>query len=184
MNDEIADLLFPHIDKTPDYYEKMYPKRDLAENAMVTRYGPSPTGSVHLGNLFSAFCDMIYARQSGGVFFLRIEDTDQKRAVEGGIDNITSVLKAFSINPTEGYGIGGDYGPYKQSERTEIYQTYVKDLIRRDLAYPCFMTEEEEKEIKEEQSILKQKIGIYGHYATDRNLSYEEIKENLDNGKS
>ncbi len=183
MNEKIADLLFPNIDKTPEYYEKMYPKRNLAADAMVTRYGPSPTGSVHLGNLFSAFCDMIYARQSKGVFFLRIEDTDQKRAVEGGIENITSVLKGFSINPNEGYSIGGDYGPYKQSERTEIYQTYVKDLIRRNLAYPCFMTEEEIKEIKEEQAILKVKIGLYGHYATDRDLSYDEIKEKLDNGE-
>ena len=183
MSKKIADLLFPNIDKTPDYYEKMYPERNLDDNAMVTRYGPSPTGSVHLGNLFSAFCDMVYARQSKGVFFLRIEDTDQKRAVEGGIDNITSILKSFAINPTEGYGIGGDYGPYIQSKRTEIYQTYVKDLIRRGLAYPCFMSEEEEQEIKEEQEVMKQKIGIYGHYATDRDLTYEEVKENLESGK-
>ncbi len=183
MSKKIADLLFPNIDKTPDYYEKMYPERNLDDNAMVTRYGPSPTGSVHLGNLFSAFCDMVYARQSKGVFFLRIEDTDQKRAVEGGIDNITSILKSFAINPTEGYGIGGDYGPYIQSKRTEIYQTYVKDLIRRGLAYPCFMSEEEQQEIKEEQEVMKQKIGIYGHYATDRDLTYEEVKENLESGK-
>ena len=183
MSKKIADLLFPNIDKTPDYYDKMYPERNLDDNAMVTRYGPSPTGSVHLGNLFSAFCDMVYARQSKGEFFLRIEDTDQKRAVEGGIDNITSILKSFAINPTEGYGIGGDYGPYIQSKRTEIYQTYVKDLIRRGLAYPCFMSEEEQQEIKEEQEVMKQKIGIYGHYATDRDLTYEEVKENLESGK-
>ncbi len=183
MNEKIADLLFPNIDKTPDYYENKYPERNLTGKEMITRYGPSPTGSVHLGNLFSAFCDMIYARQSGGEFYLRIEDTDQKRAVEGGIENITSVLKGFSINPTEGYSYGGNYGPYKQSERTEIYQTYVKDLIRRGLAYPCFLTEEEISQIREEQEILKIKIGIYGHYAADRDLSYEEIKEKIDNGE-
>src|SRR5574344_105405 len=124
--EELAELLFPNITKTREYYEKKYPERNLKEGAMVTRYGPSPTGSVHLGNLFSAFCDMVYARQSGGVFFLRIEDTDQKREIEGGILNITTVLNEFAITPREGYSYGGEYGPYIQSERTEIYQTYVK----------------------------------------------------------
>lgn len=180
---ELAELLFPNIDKTREYYEKMYPERNLPEGAMVTRYGPSPTGSVHLGNLFSAFCDMVYARQSNGVFFLRIEDTDQKRAVEGGIENITGVLKGFDITPTEGYGFDGSYGPYKQSERTEIYQTYVKDLIIKGLAYPCFMTEEEIAQIREEQEINKVQIGIYGMYAVDRDLSLEEIKEKLANNE-
>ena len=180
---ELAELLFPNITKTREEYEEMYPERDLAENAMVTRYGPSPTGSVHLGNLFSAFCDMVYAKQSKGVFFLRIEDTDQKRAVEGGIENITGVLKGFNITPTEGYSFGGEYGPYKQSERTEIYQTYVKDLIKQGFAYPCFMTEEEQNNIKEEQAINKTKIGIYGMYAVDRDLSLEEVKEKLANNE-
>lgn len=180
---ELAELLFPNIDKTREYYEKMYPERDLPEGAMVTRYGPSPTGSVHLGNLFSAFCDMVYARQSKGVFFLRIEDTDQKRAVEGGIENITSVLKGFDITPNEGYGFDGSYGPYQQSERTEIYQAYVKDLIIKGLAYPCFMTEEESAQIREEQEINKVQIGIYGMYAVDRDLSLEEIKEKLANNE-
>ena len=104
---ELAELLFPNIKKTREEYEEMYPERNLPAGAMVTRYGPSPTGSVHLGNLFSAFCDMVYARQSNGSFFLRIEDTDQKRAVEGGIENITGVLKGFDITPTEGYSFGG-----------------------------------------------------------------------------
>lgn len=179
---ELAELLFPNITKTREYYEEMYPERDLVDGAMVTRYGPSPTGSVHLGNLLSAFCDMIYARQSNGVFFLRIEDTDQKRMVEGGIENITGVLKGFNIIPNEGYSYGGKYGSYRQSERTEIYQTYVKDLIIKGLAYPCFMTEEEQNEIKEEQALLKTKIGIYGVYAVDRDLSLEEVKKHLDNG--
>lgn len=180
---ELAELLFPNIKHDRAYYENMYPERDLADGAMVTRYGPSPTGSVHLGNLFSAFCDMIYARQSNGVFFLRIEDTDQKRMVEGGIENITGVLKGFNILPTEGYSFGGNYGSYQQSKRTEIYQTYVKDLIENGLAYPCFMTEEEQNEIKEEQAINKMKIGIYGVYAVDRDLSLDEVKEHLNNNE-
>ncbi len=180
---QLAELLFPNIEKDRNYYEEKYPNRDLKEGTFVTRYGPSPTGSVHLGNLFSAFCDMIYARQTGGKFYLRIEDTDQKRAVEGGIDNITDVLNGFFILPNEGFSYGGEYGPYQQSMRTGIYQTYVKDLIKQGLAYPCFMTEEEIAEIREEQEISKIKIGIYGMYATDRDLSLAEIKEKLQNNE-
>ena len=176
---DLANILFPNLEKTKEDYENLYKPRELSEGVMVTRYGPSPTGSVHLGNLLSAFCDMIYARQSGGSFYLRIEDTDQKRAVEGGIENITSVLKGFKIIPNEGYGYGGEYGPYQQSKRTEIYQAYVKDLTQKGLAYPCFMSEEEQAQIKEEQALIKTKIGIYGVYAVDRDLSLEEIKEML-----
>lgn len=180
---ELANILFPNINHDCDYYEKMYPKRDLNDGAMVTRYGPSPTGSVHLGNLYSAFCDMVYARQSRGIFFLRIEDTDQKREVEGGIENIVSVLKGFNIAPTEGYSIGGDYGTYRQSERAEIYQTYVKELIKKGFAYPCFMKEDEIASIREEQEINKVRTGIYGIYAADRDLSLEEIKDKLEKGE-
>ena len=180
---ELAELLFPNITKTREDYEKMYPERDLPEGAMVTRYGPSPTGSVHLGNLLSAFADMVYAKQTNGSFYLRIEDTDQKRMIDGGIENITSVLHDFDILPNEGYSFDGNYGPYQQSKRTEIYQTYIKDLIKQGLAYPCFMTEEEQNNIKEEQSINKVKIGIYGLYAVDRDLSLEEVKEKLANGE-
>ena len=176
---ELAELLFPNIKNTIEYYENKYPERDLPEGAMVTRYGPSPTGNVHLGNLLSAFADMVYANQTNGIFYLRIEDTDQKRKVDGGIENITSVLKDFDITPNEGYSFGGEYGPYQQSERTEIYQTYVKDLIIRGYAYPCFMTEEEIADIREEQEVNKTKIGIYGVYAQDRDLSLDEVKENL-----
>ena len=178
---ELANLLYPNLKHDRDYYEKKYKERDLPKDAMVTRYGPSPTGSVHLGNLLSAFADMVYAKQSNGSFFLRIEDTDQKRMIEGGIDNIIEVLHDFDIIPNEGYSFGGDYEPYIQSERTEIYQTYIKDLIEKGFAYPCFMSEEEQNEIKEEQAINKVKIGIYGVYAQDRDLSLEEIKEKLNN---
>jgi glutamyl-tRNA synthetase len=178
---ELAELLYPNITKEPDFYEKMYPERNLPEGAMVTRYAPSPTGFVHLGNLLSGFADMMYARQSKGSFYLRIEDTDQKRMVEGGIENIVEVLHDFDMIPNEGYSFGGDYGSYQQSERTEIYQTYIKDLIRKGLAYPCFMSEEEQNAIKEEQAINKVKIGIYGVYAVDRDLSLEEVKKHLEN---
>ncbi len=176
---ELAELLFPNITKTRSYYEELYPERELEEGAMVTRYGPSPTGSVHLGNLLSAFADMVYANKSKGVFFLRIEDTDQKRMIDDGIENIITVLHDFNILPDEGYSFGGNYGPYIQSERKEIYQTYIKDMIVSGLAYPCFMTEQEIADTREEQEINKTKIGIYGHYAVDRDLSLDEIKEKL-----
>ncbi len=178
---ELAELLYPNLKHDRDYYEKKYPERKLPEGAMVTRYAPSPTGSVHLGNLLSAFADMVYARQSKGSFYLRIEDTDQKRMIEGGIENITGVLHDFDILPNEGYSFGGEYDPYIQSERTEIYQTYIKDLIIKGYAYPCFMTEEEIQAIRDEQEINKTKIGIYGVYAVDRDLSLEEVKERINN---
>ena len=180
---ELAELLFPNITKSREDYELMYPERDLPEGAMVTRYGPSPTGSVHLGNLLSAFADMVYARQTKGSFFLRIEDTDQKRMMEGGIENITGVLHDFDILPNEGYSFGGEYGPYIQSERVEIYQTYVKDMIINGYAYPCFMTEQEIADIREEQEINKTKLGIYGHYAVDRDLTLDEVKAKIAAGE-
>ena len=180
---ELAEILFPNIKNTREYYEEMYPERNLPEGAMVTRFGPSPTGFVHMGSLFGAFCDSIYAKQSNGVFFLRIEDTDQKRSVENGVEGIFNDLNAFDIVPDESTKKGGEYGPYIQTERTEIYQTYVKDLVIKGLAYPCFMTEEEIANIREEQEINKTKIGIYGVYAVDRDLSLDEIKEKINNGE-
>ena len=178
---DLANILFPNIKNTREYYEKKYPNRNLPEGAMVTRFGPSPTGFVHMGSLFSSFVDSTYAKQSGGVFFLRIEDTDQKRMVENGIDGIFNDLESFDIVPDESSKNGGDYGPYIQSERTEIYQTYVKDLIIQGYAYPCFMKEEEIESIKEEQKVAKTKVGIYGMYAQDRDLTLDEIKQHLDN---
>ncbi len=178
---ELAEILFPNIEHSREYYEEAYPKRNLSDNAMVTRFGPSPTGFVHMGSLFGSFCDYIFAKQTNGVFYLRIEDTDQKRSVENGIDGIFNDLDAFQITPDESARVGGEYDPYIQSERTEIYQTYVKDLICKGLAYPCFMTEEEIAQIREEQEINKTKLGIYGHYAVDRDLSLEEVKEKINN---
>ena len=178
---ELAELLFPNIKNTRDYYEKLYPERELPEGAMVTRFGPSPTGFVHMGSLFGSFIDSIYARQSKGIFYLRIEDTDQKRSVENGIEGIFEDLKNFDIIPDESTIVGGNYGPYIQSERVEIYQTYVKDLIIQGLAYPCFMTEEELSNIREEQEINKVRTGVYGIYAADRDLTLDEIKEKINN---
>ncbi len=180
---ELAELLFPNIKETREYYENKYPERNLPEGAMVTRFGPSPTGFVHMGSLFGAFCDSVFAKQSKGVFYLRIEDTDQKRSVENGIEGIFNDLDSFNIIPDESTRVGGAYGPYIQSERTEIYQTYVKDLVVKGYAYPCFMTEEEIANIREEQEINKTKLGIYGVYAVDRDLSLEEIKDKINNGE-
>ena len=178
---ELAELLFPNIKHDRDYYEEKYPERHLSDGAMVTRFGPSPTGFVHMGSLFGSFCDSVFAKQSNGVFYLRIEDTDQKRSVENGVEGIFDDLDAFDIIPDESARVGGEYGPYIQSERTEIYQTYIKDLIISGYAYPCFMSEEEIANIREEQEINKTKIGIYGVYAVDRDLSLDEIKMHLDN---
>ncbi len=180
---ELAELLFPNIKHDRAYYEEKYPERNLPEGAMVTRFGPSPTGFVHMGSLFGSFCDSVFAKQTNGVFFLRIEDTDQKRSVENGVEGIFNDLDAFEIKPDESSKVGGEYGPYIQSERTEIYQTYVKDLVIQGFAYPCFMTEEEIASIREEQEINKTKLGIYGVYATDRDLSLEEVKEKIANGE-
>ena len=180
---ELAELIFPNIKNNREYYENMYPERNLPEGAMVTRFGPSPTGFVHMGSLLVAFIDAIYAKQSQGKFFLRIEDTDQKRSVENGIEGIFNDLKAFDIVPDESPLAGGEYGPYIQSERNEIYQTYVKDLIIQGYAYPCFMKEEEIASIREEQEINKTKLGIYGHYAVDRDLDLEEVKSRIEKGE-
>ena len=182
--EKLAELLFPHIDKTPEEIEAMYPPRELPEGAKVTRLGPSPTGFIHLGNLYGAFVDERLAHQSGGTFYLRIEDTDDKRYVEGAVETITSALKFFDINFDEGAEMeGGAYGPYYQSQRGEIYQTFVKDLVKRGQAYPCFLTEEELAEIRAEQEAAKVTTGIYGEYARCRDLTYEEIEADIAAGK-
>ncbi len=184
-NKKLADLLFPDIDTTPSDMEARFPERGLPEGAMVTRLGPSPTGFMHLGNLYGAFVDERLAHQSGGVFFLRIEDTDNKRYVEGAVDTVIDSLAFFGIKFDEGAGRDGDkgdYGPYTQSERKEIYQTYAKDLVSRGLAYPCFLTEEEIAEIRASQEAENRTSGIYGEYARSRDLTFGEIKDNIEKG--
>lgn len=183
---KLAELLFPHIDKTPADYEAMYPPRQLPEGAKVTRLGPSPTGFIHLGNLYGAFVDERLARQSDGIFYLRIEDTDDKRYVEGAVETIITSLDFFGIDFDEGVtmdGAKGDYGPYYQSQRGEIYQCYVKDLMQQGLAYPCFLTAEEIDAIREKQEANKQTPGIYGEFAVCRDLTMEEIEANIAAGK-
>ena len=183
---EFAEFLIGKTLHTKDEYEKMYPERNLPEKAMVTRFAPSPTGFVHIGSLFTSFLDTKYAKQSGGVSYLRIEDTDTKRTVES-ISNITRDLANFGVIFDEGM-VGdneekGSYGPYLQSRREDIYKAYAKDLIEKDLAYPCFLSPEEMEEIRSMQEDIKARIGIYGKYAKYRNLSIEEAVEKINNGE-
>jgi len=183
----MAELLLPNIDKTPEYYESMYPERNLPEGARVVRVAPSPTGYLHLGTLFTSLVNRITATSSGGVFFTRIEDTDKKREVEGGIEDIIDGLQRFGITIDEGFISGteqrGDYGPYQQSKRAEIYQTYVKDLIKKGLAYPCFCTAEDLEAVRKVQEENKIRTGYHGEYAKHRDITYEEAKALIDEGK-
>ena len=187
-NQKLADLLFPEELKTPEYYEEKFPYRKLPKGAEVTRMAPSPTGFIHLGNLYSALADERIAHRKKGVFYLRIEDTDAKRKVEGAVETIINVLRYFDIEFDEGAGFedsaeGNAYGPYFQRQRVEIYHTYAKSLVERGLAYPCFCTEEELDKVRAKQEEDKVLTGYYGEYATCRNLSYEEIEANIKAGK-
>ena len=185
--EKLADLLLPSIDKEPSYYEELYPARDLGEGVRVTRVAPSPTGYLHLGTLFVSLINRLVADSTGGIFFTRIEDTDKKREVEGGIADIISGLQHFGIKIDEGFvtpdSESGAYGPYKQSMRAEIYQCYAKSLIKQGLAYPCFCTEEELAETRERQEALKVRTGYHGEYAKHRNITFDEAKALIDQGK-
>lgn len=183
----LAELLFPQIQKTPQEYEAMYPPRTLPEGAKVTRLGPSPTGFIHLGNLYGAFADERLAHQSGGVFYLRIEDTDDKRYVDGAVETIIDSLRFFGIQFDEGAtrsGDVGDYGDYTQSHRGPIYQCFAKKLVSEGKAYPCFLTEQEIGEIRTQQEEEKVTPGIYGRYARCRDWSFEQVQEALQAGRS
>lgn len=183
---QLADLIFPDVTKTPEDYLKAYPKRELAEGAKVTRYAPSPTGFQHIGGVFAALVNERIAKQSGGVFYLRIEDTDQKREVEGAIEDTIATMHNFGMDFDEGMtgenSSKGNYGPYKQSERAEIYKTFAKDLILKGLAYPCFMTAEELNEMREKQIASKLTPGCYGEFAIYRSLSADEAIEKIKAG--
>ncbi len=186
-NKKMAQLLFPNIDKTPEFFENLYPPRKLPEGARVTRLGPSPTGFIHLGNLFGAITDERLAHQSGGVFYLRIEDTDNKREVKGAVDVVINTLRYFGVEFDEGAlsdGEKGDYGPYRQRQRAEIYQTFAKWLVEQGKAYPCFCTEEELSQMREKQTELKANFGYYGSWAVHRNITVEEAEKNINEGKS
>lgn len=187
-NQKLAELLFPEVVNTPEYYEEKFPYRKLPNKAEVTRMAPSPTGFIHLGNLYSALADERIAHRNGGVFYLRIEDTDEKRKVDGAVETIINVLRYFNIEFDEGAGFDDSdprnaYRPYFQRQRVEIYHTYAKSLVERGLAYPCFCTEEELDKVRAKQEEDKVLTGYYGEYATCRNLSYEEIEANIKAGK-
>lgn len=184
-NKKLAQLLFGNIDKTPDDYEQLYPARQLKEGARVTRFAPSPTGFLHFGNLFTCLIAYKTAKATDGVFYVRVEDTDQKRKVDGAIEVMLKGLSVYGVTPDEGVvGEGtqqGEYGPYYQSLRKEIYQAYAKSLVEQGLAYPCFCSAEELDEIRAAQENESTK-GYWGEWARCRNLTYDEIEEKINSG--
>ena len=196
-NMAISDLLFPEQEAasmlSPEEYEAKYPPRDLPAGAMVTRLGPSPTGFIHLGNLFMAMVNQRLAEQSGGVFFLRIEDTDRKREVEDAVPVLIRSLIHFGIRFTEGPSLvrllddfvveHGDYGPYFQSERRDIYRAFARKLVLEGKAYPCFLTEEQIEAIRATQEAAKELPGIYGDYAEWRGADPDVVANMLDTDK-
>ena len=183
---DLAELIFPNA-KDISYYEEKYPERNLPEGAIVTRFAPSPTGFVHIGGLYQALVAIECAKRTKGVFFLRVEDTDQKREVENGVTGIVNSLIDFDMEPDEGMISDteekGEYGPYKQSLRKEIYQAYAKYLISQGKAYPCFCTPEDGEEIRKKQEEAKIRPGYYGVWAKCRNLSVEEAIQKIKNGE-
>ncbi len=183
---DLADLIFPEA-KPISYYEEKYPERNLPEGAIVTRFAPSPTGFVHLGSLYQVVVARKVAKQTKGVFFLRVEDTDQKREVENGVTGIINSLKDFGLTPDEGMTDEtneiGNYGPYKQSLRKEIYQAYAKHLLEQGKAYPCFCASEELDAMREKQEAAKIRPGYYGVWAHCRNLTTEEAAEKIKAGE-
>lgn len=179
---ELADLLYPDVNLTIEDLEKMYPKRNLPEGAEVLRFAPSPTGRMHMGNLFASFVPETFAHQSNGLFLLRIEDTDLKRTIDDGIKYIIDDFKEFNLIVDEDPIKGGNYGPYVQRERINIYHTVAKYLVSIGRAYPCFCSEEDLNNMRKEQEEKKDRIGYYGHYAKCRNLSLDEVKKHLENG--
>ena len=185
--ERLANILFPDVDKTAEYYLEKYPKRNLKEGAVVTRYAPSPTGFQHIGGVFAALINERLASQSEGVFFLRIEDTDQKREVKGAIEDTIKTMHNFGMDFNEGMTGDetekGQYGPYRQSLRKEIYKTFAKDLVLKGLAYPCFCTAEKLTEVREKQMAEKITPGYYGEYASCRNISPEEAIKKIENGE-
>ena len=178
----LAELLFPNVTEAPDELEARFPQRELPEGAVVTRMAPSPTGFVHLGNLVMGLTAERMAHQSGGVLFLRVEDTDAKREVPGAVEVLISTLKHYGISFDEGATIDGDsgsYGPYRQRQRADIYHVYAKKLVSEGQAYPCFCTEEELSAMREKQEANKETTGYYGRYAMWRDRPMEDIQAQL-----
>ena len=177
---ELADLIFPEA-KEVSYYEEKYPERDLPEGAQVVRVAPSPTGFIHVGGIFQGLIAKKIAQQTGGVFFVRIEDTDQKRKIENGNEEILNAYKDYDLYPDETVG-KGNYGPYVQSERKEIYQAYAKKLLEEGNAYPCFCSPEELSSIRENQTKAQERTGYYGKWAKCRNMPVDMAYEKIKNG--
>ena len=185
-NKDLANVIFPNITKTVEDYEKEYPERNLSDGACVTRFAPSPTGFIHLGGLFQAIIDYVIAKQSHGIFYLRNEDTDKAREVDGAVELIMYVLRHYDLNPDEYEYEGkivGNYGPYIQSERKEIYHAFVKHLIEIGRAYPCFCAKEELDEMRENQETMKVRTGYHGKFARCSRLSIDEAIEKIKNGE-
>lgn len=184
-NKDLANIIFPDIDKSIEYYENLYPKRNLNEKCAVTRFAPSPTGFMHIGNFQSAVIDYVLARNTNGVFYLRNEDTDSKREIEGAMNVIFDTLKNYDMVPDEYEFNGkvvGNYGPYIQSERKAIYHTFIKHLIEIGRAYPCFCTKEDLDDMRKVQEDGKKRIGYYGRYAVCRRLNIDEAIEKIKSG--
>ena len=183
---DLAELIFPNITKTIEDLEQIYPKRNLPEGAMVTRFAPSPTGFLHTGSLFTSLVSARFAKQSGGVFYIRLEDTDTKREIAGSGESLIEQLAVFDVIPDEGYISDskeiGSYGPYKQSQRSEIYNTVIKHLISIGRAYPCFCSAEELAELRKVQEANKEIPGYYGKYAKYRDLPVDEAIAKINNG--
>lgn len=183
---DLANAIFPEV-KDISYYEEKYPIRNLPEGAIVTRFAPSPTGFVHVGGLYQSAIARKVADQTGGVFFLRIEDTDQKREIDNGVLDIVQALKDFNVMPDEGMtdqtNEVGNYGPYKQSLRKEIYQAYAKHFIELGYAYPCFCKAEELNQMREKQEVAKLRTGYYGVWSKCRLISVNEAIEKIQNGE-
>ena len=187
-NEKLAQLLFPDVTETVEHLEEIYPPRNLKEGARVTRFAPSPTGYLHIGGLFGALVDVLTAKASGGVSYLRIEDTDKKREIDDGVSAVINGFRAFGIEFDEGVtgfeSEKGDYGPYTQSKRVNIYHTVAKKLVSEGLAYPCFCTAEELTELRDKQESEGALIrGYFGKWAKCRSLTYQEIERNIADGK-
>ena len=178
---DLANLIFPDA-KEISYYEEKYPKRNLKEGATVMRVAPSPTGNVHIGTIYQALVARKMANQTEGVFFVRIEDTDQKRKLENGTEEILNAYKDYDLYPDETVGIG-DYGPYIQSERKDIYQSYAKKMLEDGLAYPCFCTQEELDKIRENQTKAQERTGYFGKWAKCRNMPIDMAIEKIKAGE-
>ncbi|MGE8204809.1 glutamate--tRNA ligase [Heyndrickxia sp. NPDC080065] len=186
-NENMAELLFPHVRQLPADIYSLYPPRNLPSSALVTRFAPSPTGSLNIGGLYATLISERLAHQSNGVFFLRIEDTDKKREIKGSIENIINSLLYFGIHFDEGPLLSGDdkgdYGPYKQGSRIQIYKVFIKHLVRNGLAYPCFCDTDDLQKIRLSQQNIKVTTGYYGRWAKHRDISFQQAKEEILNGK-